>query len=205
VLYWKSKLRLSASSAFILRAKYTAADRKAMRKERNALKVVENFQSQRYDPALQEYQLNVVREDCYNITKERNSLILEVQHMGTDRGASEEVLDDDAILEERSDLIRGDCSNRARERKRPSGTQVQHRERINRTEITDRRLCATGGAIKLRNRKLRQHCERERFLNTRSPTDRSGKKGHGGEGRLKILKKRISEPSTRTLHYWKDN
>jgi hypothetical protein len=50
---------------------------------------------------------------------------MEVQHMGTDREATEKELDDDSLLKELSNLARGDCDNSAKERD-PSVLEVQH-------------------------------------------------------------------------------
>jgi hypothetical protein len=49
--------------------------------------------------ALLEELTNWAREHCGNLAKERDSSILEVQHMGTD-GETTENLDDDVLLEE---------------------------------------------------------------------------------------------------------
>jgi hypothetical protein len=45
--------------------------------------------------------LDCVTEDCDNFAKERGTLILERQEMGTDREAITEDLDDTALLEEK--------------------------------------------------------------------------------------------------------
>jgi uncharacterized protein (DUF3084 family) len=47
-----------------------------------------------------EEQLKVVRGDCDNIAEERDSLILEVQHMRTDIEDTEEELDEASLPEE---------------------------------------------------------------------------------------------------------
>jgi chromosome segregation ATPase len=58
-------------NSFILRAQRAAADREAMKKERDHLKLlVDNLRAQRCIPVLQGQQLNVVREHYDNITLE---------------------------------------------------------------------------------------------------------------------------------------
>jgi hypothetical protein len=61
------------------------------------------------DPALQEDQLNLVREDCENTGNRRDSSILEVQRVGTHREATEEDLDNTALQEEQLNVARKDC------------------------------------------------------------------------------------------------
>jgi hypothetical protein len=84
-----------------LKAQRTAGNRKATRKDIGSTKLaVKTVRTRSYDTALQEEQLNAVRESCGNIAKEGDSLITEVQHMGIDREATEEDLDDSALQEE---------------------------------------------------------------------------------------------------------
>lgn len=105
-------------NAFILKAQRTAADREAMRKERDHLKlVVDNLRAQRYDPSLQETQLDVT-EHYDNIEKEKDSLILEFQQMGTDTEFTEEDLDDAALLEDQVNVVREDGDNIAKRTRR---------------------------------------------------------------------------------------
>jgi ribosomal protein L22 len=62
-----------------------------MRKERDSLKlVVDNLRAQRYEPALQEEQWNVEREDCDSTAKERDNAVLKVQRIGAERTATME-------------------------------------------------------------------------------------------------------------------
>jgi hypothetical protein len=58
------------------------------------------------DPARQEQKLGVEGEDCYNITKDTDSLILVVQEVGTQRGVSEEELIDVALQEQQLNVVR---------------------------------------------------------------------------------------------------
>jgi uncharacterized protein (DUF3084 family) len=54
------------------------------------------------------------QEDFDNIAKERDSLILEVQHIGTDREAVEEELDSAERLVEELDVVREDLDKLAK-------------------------------------------------------------------------------------------
>jgi seryl-tRNA synthetase len=55
------------------------------------------------------------QEDFDNIAKERDSLILEVQHMGTDREAIEEELDSAERQVEKLNAVREDFDNLAKD------------------------------------------------------------------------------------------
>jgi hypothetical protein len=50
------------------------------------------------DHALLENQLKFVREDWYSMAKEKDSSILDVRHMGTDRKTTEEDVDNIGLL-----------------------------------------------------------------------------------------------------------
>jgi virulence-associated protein VagC len=65
--------------------------------------IAENLGNQPYDTALQEEQLDIV--------KETDSLILEPQHMELNRGATEEDIVGTAVLEELLNILREDCDN----------------------------------------------------------------------------------------------
>jgi hypothetical protein len=56
------------------------------------------------DDELLEELSKLVRGDCGDLAKVRDSSILEVQHMGTNRVATDEELDEHALLEELSNL-----------------------------------------------------------------------------------------------------
>jgi exonuclease SbcC len=99
----------------ILRAPSTAADSEVMRKKRDAQKIAEVKRTQRFKAAVQGEQLNVTREDCDNLAKERDSLILKVQHMGTDREATKEELDSAERQVEELNVVREDFDNLAKD------------------------------------------------------------------------------------------
>jgi hypothetical protein len=100
-----------------LKARRSARNRNATRDDIDALKLVaENLSAKRYDAALQEEQLNAVREDCDNITKERDSLILEAPHIRRDTEATVEDPVGDALLKEQLNVEREDCDSIAKER-----------------------------------------------------------------------------------------
>ncbi|XP_023702656.1 MAR-binding filament-like protein 1-1 [Cryptotermes secundus] len=102
-------------NAFILKAQRTAADREAVRKERNHVKLVlDDLRAQRYVAAQQGQQLNVVREHYDNIGKDIDSFILELQHTGTDTESTEEDLDDVARLEDQLNVVREHYDNIAK-------------------------------------------------------------------------------------------
>jgi hypothetical protein len=84
-----------------LKAQWSARSRGAKREHKNGLKrVAENPSVQHYEVALQEEQVNVVRDDCGIITKDRETLILDSTHIGKDREATVEEPEDKALLEE---------------------------------------------------------------------------------------------------------
>jgi hypothetical protein len=78
--------------------------------------VVDNFRAQRHDRALQGKQLNFVREDCDSTENRRDSSVLEFQYMGTGREATEEGLDNSALLAEQLNVVREDGGNIAKEK-----------------------------------------------------------------------------------------
>jgi hypothetical protein len=109
-------------NALILRVQRTSADREAMRRERDSLKLVLEYpRSQRWDAALQEEQLNITKADYDNIATETDSSIHEVKYMGTDGEAREKDLDD------LSNFVRGVRENIAKETG-SSNLEIQHME-----------------------------------------------------------------------------
>jgi hypothetical protein len=60
---------------------------------------IEDTEEELDEASLPEEQLNVVREDCDNIAKERDSSVLEVEHMETDRETTGEARHDAALLD----------------------------------------------------------------------------------------------------------
>jgi hypothetical protein len=58
--------------------------------------------------AVLEEQLNILREDCDNITQEKGSLTQKAQHIGTDREATEEDVDKDELLVEQFNIVSQD-------------------------------------------------------------------------------------------------
>jgi hypothetical protein len=97
---------------FIIRAKFMAQSKESIKIERDALKLeIENLRAKVKYADLLETQLNVVTEDCDSIAKERDSLIQEAQHVGTDTEATEEDSYEDALLEDQINVGGEDCDN----------------------------------------------------------------------------------------------
>jgi phage FluMu protein gp41 len=94
--------------------------------------------------------LNITREGTYNLTKGRDSLITDVQHMGTDRELTEEELYDADLQGEKLNIVTEDYDKLA---KMNDSIILEFQHMVTRRESTVDdlgRRCTTGREIQSR-------------------------------------------------------